>query len=228
MVTQLPSTGASGGGAVICDTSDLIMIHGMYRKVFSDAPALVRAVVPGNSDQRTAVIRHLGDISASLHEHHHGEDDLLWDQLTSRAPACAAHVGQMKQQHAVVAALLEQLDTAVAAWDGTPQTQESVARILDEIRSTLFAHLGQEETDIVPVAQTSMPQDLWNKLGEHGRGSVPANRRLINLGHILSSMPPAEAEAWMKATLPAPIRLLWRLVGKRQFEAEARAMRAAA
>ena len=227
MVTQLPSTGASGGGAVICDTSDLIMIHGMYRKVFSDAPALVRAVVPGNSDQRAAVIRHLTDISESLHAHHHGEDDLLWDQLTSRAPSCAAHVGQMKQQHAVVAALLEKLDVAVAAWNGTPQSQEAVAQVVDSIRSTLFAHLGQEETDIVPVAQVTMPQDLWDKLGEHGRGSVPGNRRLINLGHILSSMPPAEADVWLRANVPAPARLLWRLLGRRQFESEARAMRAA-
>lgn len=230
MVTQLPSTGKNGspleGGG--CDTSDLVMIHGMYRKVFGDAPARVRAVVHGNSAQRDAVVLYLTDISHSLHAHHHGEDELLWNELVTRAPSCAPHVGQMREQHEAVAALLDVLDAQVVAWhaSGSNDDRDAVATTTDEIARVLFAHLGQEERDIVPVAQSSMPQHLWDKLSEHGRASSPRDRQLASLGHILSSMPPDEAAIWMKANLPLPVRLLWKLVGKRQFDAEMKAMTA--
>ena len=224
MVTQLPSAGKP-----LCDTSDLIMIHGMYRKVYTDAPALVSGVVPGNTVQRDAVADHISDISQSLHAHHHGEDTLLWDQLVERAPACAVHVGQMREQHEVVAQLLDQLDSHVARWraSGSIEDRDAVAATVDNVRVTLFRHLGEEERDIVPVAQENMPQHLWDKLGEHGRAAAPRNRQLLSLGHILSSMSPVDQAVWMKANLPAPVRLLWRIVGRRQFEAQAAAMRTA-
>lgn len=224
MVTQLPSTGAP-----LCDTSDLLMIHGMFRKVYSDAPVLVSAVVEGDASQLSVVADHIDDISQALHQHHHGEDVLLWDQLEARAPACAVHVGQMKQAHAAVSVLLTRLDAEVLVWraTGSDDSRDTVAQTLDEIRGVLFDHLGREETDILPFAQASMPQAEWNKLGEHGRASTPRDRQFLQLGHILSSMPESEAQAWLKANLPAPARLLWRLVGKRQFEAQSKAMRAA-
>ena len=222
MVTQLPSTGKPG-----CDTSDLFMIHGMYRKVYGDAPATVRGVAPGNTAQRDAVALHVDDISKSLHAHHHGEDIFLWDQLSERAPACAAHVDQMREQHAQVALLLDRLDELVLVWreDDSAAKRDAVAETLDEIRDTLFAHLGQEEKEIEPVAAVTMTQDEWDQMGVHGRASVAKNRQLASLGYILSSMSPEEGEAWMKANLPAPIRLLWRVVGKRNFAAQTAAMR---
>ncbi len=39
----------------------------------------------------------------SVHTHHESEDELLWDKLEQRAPACALHVGQMRAHHAQVA-----------------------------------------------------------------------------------------------------------------------------
>lgn len=222
MVTQLPSTGKPG-----CDTSDLFMIHGMFRKVYGDAPAIVRGVSPDDPAQRDAVATHIDDISLALHAHHHGEDVLLWDQLTARAPACAVHVGQMREQHAAVSTQLDTLDAAVGTWrgDATAANRDAVAAILDTIDGLLVAHLGQEERDIVPFAQESMPQAEWDKLSEHGRAAAPRDRQLMSLGYILSSMTPHDGQVWMKANLPAPVRLLWRLVGKRQFAAQETAMR---
>jgi hemerythrin-like domain-containing protein len=219
MATKLPSTGG-------CDTSDMLMIHGMFRKVLTDAPALVRSVEPGDREHTTAVADHLEDIASGLHNHHHGEDLLLWDQLAARAPACAAHVDQMRAQHAAVAALLEKLETLVPAWrqSASAAHRDAVAGSVEAVRDSLLAHLGAEETQILPVASSAFEQSEWNKLGEHGRASVPKDRRLIQLGYILDSMSPEDAKAWAKANLPAPVRLLYWLIGRRQYLAEYRSL----
>jgi hypothetical protein len=219
MATKLPSTGG-------CDTSDMLMIHGMFRKVFVDAPALVRSVKPGDREHTTAVASHLDDAASSLHNHHHAEDLLLWDQLAARAPACAAHVDQMRAQHAAVAGLLEKLEALVPAWreSANAADRDAVAESVEAVRDGLLTHLGAEETQILPVASGAFDQSEWNKLGEHGRASVPKDRRLIQLGYILDSMSPEDAKAWARANLPAPVRLLYRLVGRRQYLAEYRSL----
>ena len=53
---------------------------------------------------------------------------------------------------------------------------------------------------------------------------MPREPVAASLGYILDSMTPADASIWMKANLPAPVRLLYRLIGRRQFDAEQRAL----
>ena len=105
MVTQLPSTGKPG-----CDTSDMNIIHGMFRSILNEAPKLVRSVAQSDTGHAAAVAGHLSDLISGLHNHHHGEDLLLWDELAARAPACAAHVDQMRAQHAAVSDDLDALE----------------------------------------------------------------------------------------------------------------------
>lgn len=221
MGTELPNSGAAG-----CDTSGMIMFHRNLRKLFADAIPLVRSVAPGDTAHSAAVADHLDEMSQTLHAHHHGEDLLLWDQLEARAPACALHVAQMKAQHASMAALLGELPVVVAPFRASPDAAsiERLATALESINASLTAHLGQEEADILPIVAASMPQAEFDELGKHGRASVPGPRRLISLGYILDSMTPTEAETWMRANLPAPVRLLWRIVGRRQWAAEQKSL----
>jgi hypothetical protein len=69
------------------------------------------------------------------------------------------------------------------------------------------------------VAAGVFSQKEWDQLGEHGRAAIPRNRLFIQLGYILSSLSPAEGAAFF-AQMPAPVRLLYRLIGSRQFAAE--------
>lgn len=94
-----------------------------------------------------------------------------------------------------------------------------MATLLDEVRDTLLAHLGQEETQILPTASTVMSQREWGLLHEHGMASIPKDRMFLQLGWILEVVPAAERAGWLRTNLPAPARVLWRLVGKRQFAA---------
>ena len=214
MVTQLPSTGAPG-----CDTSDMTMIHGYFRLLFGQAPGQAEAVAEGDVARAEVVADHFAWIADTLHHHHEGEDRLLWDQLEARNPACSAHVSEMRRDHAAMSGELAALEAALPAWraDASAAHRTTVLYALNGILALLTQHLGAEEKQILPVAAVSLTQREWDKLGEHGRASVPGSFRFIQLGFILESLG-AEAPAWLRANLPAPVRLLYRLVGKPKFE----------
>ncbi|KQR12291.1 hemerythrin domain-containing protein [Cellulomonas sp. Leaf334] len=202
-----------------CDTSDMLTIHALFRRAFTDVPVLVRGVADGDTARMLPVADHVREVAGALHHHHEGEDLLLWDTLEQRAPACALHVGLMRSQHAATAAQLERLGGLMDAWEEAAGATErdAVAALLDDVRDTLLTHLGQEETQILPTASTVMSQREWGLLHEHGMASIPKDRMLLQLGWILEVVPADERAGWLRTNLPAPARVLWRLVGRRRF-----------
>jgi hemerythrin-like domain-containing protein len=204
-----------------CDVSDMVVIHNLFRKVLGQAPALIDSVKPGDTARAAIVASYLDELVFGLHNHHHGEDLLLWDDLAARAPACGIHVELMKKQHAAVGVILANLAALLPAWRETATAEQSrkVAATVAELTGTLFDHLDQEQQKILPVASIAFDQKDWDKIGEHARSQIPRNRLFIQLGSILNSMTPAESEGWAKKNLPAPVRLLYRLVGRKQYDA---------
>jgi hypothetical protein len=217
--TTRPEGGAADAPG--CDTSDMLTIHALFRRAFTDAPTLVLGVDDGDVERALVVAAHVREVAGALHHHHSGEDELLWDALEQRAPACALHVGRMRAQHATTAAQLRELDDVLPAWEHAARadTRAVVADALDAIRDTLLTHLGDEESSVLPVASTVMSQREWGALHEHGMSTIPRDRLLLQLGWILEVIPADERAGWLRTNLPLPGRLAWRLVGRRQFAA---------
>jgi hypothetical protein len=210
-----------------CNTDDMKMIHTVFRREFRLAPPMIRAVEVGDTAKAGRVKAHVVEIAEMLHHHHHGEEVLVFDKLEARAPACAIHVGIMRQQHQQVQALLDQVEGLATTWvaDPSAENREALAVLHDQISSTLDAHLGQEEEEILPVAQTSMTEQEWQEVGETGMASVPKNRLLVQLGYILEDQTPEERTEFM-TRVPPPARLLYKLIGRRKYEKEIADLRA--
>lgn len=219
--TQKPAPGTVG-----CDTSDMVLVHRVFRYLFRDAPRLVREVDPGDRERTAIVAAHVRDIAGGLHNHHHTEDILLWDTLEQRSPGCALHIGLMRTQHAEVATLLEELEGAVPAWEARAGAAERdrVADLLDRVLVSLETHLGAEEERILPVAGSTMTQAEWDRLGEHARRELPKDKQFEQLGWVIEALGPQEGARFVKEMLPAAVRVLWRVVGRRQFAAHRRAV----
>jgi hemerythrin-like domain-containing protein len=217
-------TAAQSLDAPGCNTDDMLMIHGLMRLVFRDAEKLVRAAPPGSAERAKVLGEHVREISDGLHRHHTGEDELLWDQLSAKSPGCAIHVGLMKRQHAAMGEALYRAEQAASAWPEHPDEshRDAVVAALENINSLLKEHLGDEERLILPTAGQVFTQREWNRLGEHGRAAIPKNRMFIQLGFILDSMPPESAKQFLDEALPAPARVLYRLIGRRQYLAHRR------
>jgi hypothetical protein len=210
-----------------CDTSGLILVHRIFRWLYRELPVLIREVEAGDLD-RAAVV---GDYARldffALHLHHRTEDTVLWDRLTTRDPACVAHVDQMRAQHAQVASQLARIEPQLGPWVASADVdlRDRFATDVETLRDTLFAHLGQEEEDILPVAGAVLSQQEWDQMEEHTRSELTAHRKelprdvmSLQLGLLLASVPEAERDEWFRANVPAPIRLLYLLLMKRKYD----------
>src|SRR5918993_4787207 len=201
------------GAAKTCDASGMADIHRLFRAGFAEGPELVRGVRDGDVDHARVVSEQLDLLSVGLHAHHDGEDQRLWDLLDERAPACSAHVSRMKEQHAEMLVNLDALDAGLPAWRAAPTaaTAGAVLAALDGINAALAVHLGDEETTIVPVMETTLTQAEVDWFGEHGRKSTPKGQLWNQLGAILAAQPDG-GDQWMRKNLPGPVRVIWRWV----------------
>ncbi|MFD4420119.1 hemerythrin domain-containing protein [Agromyces sp. NPDC058484] len=229
MVTKLPSSSGPkpSGQQPGCDTSDLIQVHRIFRWLYNELPGLIRGVDDGDVDRASVVGDYAHMDFFGLHLHHEGEDLVLWDRLTERSPGCAAHVDQMKAQHAQVAAQLADVEPLLEQWrtHADAPTRDRLAAGVEHLRDTLFGHLAPEEEHIMPVAGSVLTQSEWDEMGEHARTGLQKSRKelprdvmALQLGLMLETVPADERPEWMKANLPAPVRLLYSLLLKRRYE----------
>ena len=224
--TALPASGdLPDPAAKTCDASGMAEIHRMFRAGFGEAPALVGAAKEGDTAHADIVGDHLDTLSISLHAHHEGEDTMLWDRLEARAPSCAGHVERMKQHHAQLLVHLNELDAALPAWRSSGRATDAVPVLvaLDGVNAALAIHLPDEELNIVPVMETVFTQKEVEWFSEHGRKSTPKGKSWEQLGAILASQPDGGDE-WLHKHMPAPVRLIWRFVGKPKYEASRKAL----
>ncbi len=228
MATKLPSSGSLPEGQIPgCDTSGLILVHRIFRWLYRELPVLIREVKAGDLD-RAAVIGDYAKLDFfALHLHHETEDSVLWDRLTTRDPACVAHVDQMRAQHAEVARHLARIEPQLIPWVATADAglRDAFAGDIDVLRDILFAHLGQEEDEIMPVAGAVLSQQEWDELEGHTRTALTTHRKelpkdvmSLQLGLLLASVPEAERDEWFRTNVPAPIRLLYLLLMKRRYD----------
>jgi hypothetical protein len=213
--TPLPPTGDIPSGKT-CDASGMAEIHRLYQSGFGEAPDLVRGVAVGDVAHAEAVATQLDLLSVSLHAHHEGEDQRLWEPLVERSPSCSPHVERMKAHHAELLVHLTAMDAALPPWRASAAAPEAVLSALDGVNAALRVHLPDEEANIVPVMEKVITQPEVDWFGEHGRASTPKGQTWNMLGAILRGQPDGGAE-WLKKNLPGPVRLIWRLVGAPKY-----------
>lgn len=228
MTRRLPSTGADDRAVDErgCDTSDILLVHRIFRWGYREMPALVRAAPAGDLERAETVGAAVALVDRALHVHHEGEDQFLWDRLERREPGCAMHVDVMKAQHARVAELLDVADGLLAEWRPTADTEvgERLAASLDDIGTTLGVHLGREEADVIPIVARVLTQAEWDEIGEHARGEFPKETVPVQMGLMIDAVPASEREAWLRGNLPMPVRALWVLLMRRKYTAWQRSL----
>lgn len=210
-------------GPSLCNGTDMRVVHSAFLWGYEQAPALIRATRARDTQRSAFIGTWIGDLDETLHVHHHSEDELLWDRLEQRAPACALHVAQMRAHHAAVAELLEGVAPLRERWRASADPDEGVelAGAYEKLLDVLRVHLRREVVEIVPVAEKVITQKEWDQLAEHSMGVIPKSRLMPQLGMLLANSSPADRADFSKA-IPAPIKLLYRLVGRRQFERQYR------
>src|SRR6266545_2337561 len=152
------------------ETWEMVVVHKSFRRELREAAALVRGVAGGDRARADLVGDHLDLVTTGLHDHHHGEDLLLWPLLLPRVGALNADlVKRMESQHEVVAGLLEKISALLPAWRSSadPSTRDELASVFSEVFVAVDEHLGEEEREILPLVSIYVTQAEWDALGEH-------------------------------------------------------------
>jgi hemerythrin-like domain-containing protein len=205
---------------------EMYVVHRVFRRELTLLPELIRGVHEGDTKRARLVGAHLRLILDGLHMHHTGEDEVLWPRLLDRAAPSAVLVRTMQAQHEQVDVHLDRLDPLLRTWMSTAAVLrgEQVARVTDELRSSLLEHLDLEEREILPLVFQHITVAEWNSLGEHGRSTIPARLMPVLFGSVLEDADPRE-QKMMLAPLPPPVRLLLRTWGARHYSRYIRQVR---
>lgn len=197
---------------------DMALIHRIFRRNFAEMAELVLTIPTTDHVRVRAAAAHLDFLLDGLHAHHTTEDDLVWPVLHERARPSAAHVDRMEVQHHGIHDGVEEVRRLEAAWIDRPAGESAAAlstAITDMLRQ-LEEHLDEEERDVVPLIAEHFSEEEWADLGEKAFDKFTPAQRFIALGQMLEVATPGEAAAMM-ATLPAPVKILWVLMGKRRY-----------
>ena len=173
------------------DTTAMVIVHNMFRRHFRALPALVRSVADGDVARAARIVTFIDELTAGLHHHHSGEDELMWPLLLDRAPTDNELINRMEEQHERIGELYEraQHQAREFAANADPAVRGSLAATLDALAAALDEHMAEEEQHILPVVERVMTVAEWERLGERGREGIPKDRRLVFLGEIYGTDP---------------------------------------
>lgn len=205
---------------------NMALIHRIFRSSFAELARLVTEVRASDAARASAVADHLGFTLDGLIAHHTTEDDLVWPVLLERARPSAAMVERMEAQHRSLHTGIEEVRRLADAWRREPSLE--VARELSTavtgMLGQLTTHLDEEERDVVPLIAEHLSVTEWDHVGKTAFDKFTPAQRFTAMGQMLEVASPAEAAA-MLASLPVPVKLLWRLFGRRRYRKYVEAFR---
>ncbi|MET9625869.1 hemerythrin domain-containing protein [Lentzea sp. NPDC006480] len=198
------------------DTWEMVVIHRWFKREFAEMPALVRGVADQDRERARYVAGFVEMMAGLLHHHHVGEDEMLWPKLLERVGGMDTELVQrMEQQHEVVGEALERAGRLLPKWrrNADAATRDELAAVLEGMSGPLTEHLTEEENHVLPLVSVHITQAEWDALGRNGASSMPKGAKGFDtIGMILQDATPQEREGFLKI-LPAPVRLLYQLVG---------------
>lgn len=211
------------------DTHEMVIVHRVFRREFHLLPDLISRVEVGNTQRAAVLAEHLTDIVAALHHHHENEDELLWPPLLERATPQTELVLRMEAQHTALGVSLDEIDKLSPAWvtAANAADRDELTKAVRQASVILDEHMGEEEQEILPLIRKHITVEEWSKVGKRGADSIQDKRkRMLFLGAILEETTPEEERTFL-SNLPAPIRVLWKVLGRRQYAAYLRLIRSA-
>jgi iron-sulfur cluster repair protein YtfE (RIC family) len=197
---------------------DMALIHRIFRRSFAELAQLVPKILPTDGARVRAAAAHLDFLLLGLSAHHTTEDEHVWPVLSARAQPSAALVERMEAQHHGIHDGLEDVSRLVAAWLDRPtgESADALSAAITAMLHQLEVHLDEEERDVVPLLAEHLSVDEWTKAGQAAFEKFTPAQRFIATGQMLEVATPAEAAAMM-GNLPATVKILWTLMGKRRY-----------
>jgi hemerythrin-like domain-containing protein len=201
------------------DAWGMAWVHQVYRREFHILPNLVFETKDGDTERAAVVSEHIDDITASLHEHHVAEDELLWPLLLERAAPESGVVHRMEAQHETLAELLRELGELLPRWrEGAARDdRDRLADVVARASASMDEHLADEEAHVMPLVEQHITADEWMAFERRGHESIPQEKALLFLGLGLEDATPHERDMFVGG-LPPGVMQMWNDFGKAEYE----------
>jgi hemerythrin-like domain-containing protein len=186
-------------------SSEMLIVHDMFRREFTLMPGLVRGVEAGDRDRAQIIGDHIEGATGALHTHHVLEDDNVWPLLRDRCgESVAPLVELMEGQHHQIAGLIPQVDEALSVWRDSPTAESRQALVddLDRLIPALKEHLSTEEDRVVPLMEQHITAAEWREFLEMESAAVDPEHLPLILGMLLYEGNPESVEQFI-ATMSA-------------------------
>jgi hypothetical protein len=146
---------------------------------------------------------------------------MLWPVLLPHLDLDAEQVLAMEAQHRELSDGITEVQRLMERWQARalPEDRDELTQALRRHHRQLCAHLDEEEREVMPLVALHVNEEQWHAVGERGLAETPRNRLMIALGAILEDTSPQERREFL-ARLPVPARVLWKLLGQRQYRRE--------
>ncbi len=197
-------------------TEEMAVIHRIFRRGFPMMAELVRQTPVGDTARSEPIAAHLDFLLNGLHNHHSGEDESIWPRLLERVALQTELITRMEKQHEVVAERSERVRTLLETWRRSPADSQALATALDEFTAALVVHLDEEEAYVVPLIRAHITAEEWTRFGQETFEKFTNPEKLVATGTLEDVATPEEA-SWFIGDLPLPIKLMWRLLGRRKY-----------
>lgn len=144
-----------------------------------------------------------------------------WPVLLPHLDLDAEQVLAMESQHRELTEGIAEVQGLMDRWQAQalPEDRDELVEALRSHHRQLCAHLDEEEREVMPLVALHVTEKQWHAVGERGLAETPRNRLMIALGAILEDSSPDERQEFL-ARLPVPARVLWKLLGQRQYHRE--------
>jgi len=197
-------------------TEQMAVIHRVFRRGLPMVASLVRRTPQGSTGRSEPIAEHLDFLLNGIHHHHTGEDENIWPLLLERAAPQAELVERMEAQHGVLAERSERVRFLLDRWRQSATDGEPLAVAIEEFTAALVEHLDEEETHVVPLIRAHITAAEWERFGQATFEEFTNPEKLTATG-TLEAVATAEENAWFTGGLPIPIKVMWRLVGRRRY-----------
>jgi AcrR family transcriptional regulator len=199
----------------------MVLVHKVFRREFGMLPTLIDGVGPGDTTRAAVVAGHARELMTALGQHHNAEQDLLWRRLRDRDALAEPVQQRLGDGHREHFALLSELNGLLPLWEGSAahDLRDVLVDIADELSEQVVAHLDASERLVLPAVDQHFTSREWLALGLRVAGSIPLHRMAWMLGAMLEDATDAERKTLL-AKVPGPARLLYRMVGRDQYNRE--------
>ena len=215
---QLPGSTAARHGTGDADLSVMIGLHDAFRR---DLVRLARVSATADlSDpaRRQSVAAGWNVFKRQLHNHHTGEDEIIWPLLRTRltdSQNALSVLAAMEDEHKLIDPVLAAVDNSFAAGG------DGLADATDALATTLTGHLKHEEADCMPLIGIALTAAEWRRAGRKMGTKAGISTVQEMFAWMLDDVPRSKAAATL-GELPPPVRLLYRRLWKPRYDKTSR------